>query len=611
MKKFRSKFSWMKSYSKEYARVVGYLKDYREPFFISLVCMVIFGATDGALPFIVKGALDKVFSGKDSTYIYALPAAIIFLSIVRAVADFGQQYLIGKIGHSVVRDLRNRMVQRILELGPEYFLRNSSGEILSRVGNDVMLMRDLITNSVSAFLRDTIRIIALVCAAFYLDPTLALIAFVLFPIGVYPIVRFGKRMRYLSRKGQTAIGDMGAFINEVVLGAKIIKIFGAEKYEYEKFDTKNCALTKTFIKSEKIKALSGPVNEILASLVIAAILLYGGMSVINEKRTEGDFIAFLMAVLLMYDPFKKLSRLNNSIQQGMAGALRVFEIIDEKPLIVEPEKTVPLTTSSEIKFNGVTFSYPKSDLEALKEISLTVEEGQRVALVGFSGSGKSTLMDMIPRFIEPTLGSVTIGGVDVKSVSLTELRNRITMVTQHTFLFNDTIYNNILYGRRTASREEVMNAAEKAFATDFINNLSDGFETVVGESGLSLSGGERQRIAIARAILKDAPIVLLDEATASLDTKAERMVQNALEELEQEKTSLIIAHRLSTIKSADLIVVMEDGCVVERGTHDELLAKKGSYFKLYQMQFSKNEDTPDLEVENLTQDSVPSKKVRM
>jgi subfamily B ATP-binding cassette protein MsbA len=350
----------------------------------------------------------------------------------------------------------------------------------------------------------------------------------------------------------------------------------------------------TFIRSERVRALAGPINEVLASLAISGVLLYGGYTVISGQRTAGGFMAFLVSVFLMYEPFKKLTRINATVQQGLAGAQRIFEILDTPPTIQEPAVVQALPSSHEVVFEDVTYEYPRRSeddgvVEALKNITLTIPESKKVALVGFSGAGKSTLVDLIPRFIDPTTGGVRLGGVDIRELSLTDLRSRIAMVGQHTFLFNDSVYNNIAYGNSSATREQVMAAAKAAYAIDFIERLPSGFDTIVGEGGMSLSGGERQRLAIARAILKNAPILILDEATASLDNRAEREVQMAIEALVEGRTTVVIAHRLSTIRDADIIVVMSGGRIVERGTHDSLLSQGGEYSRLHALQFRENE----------------------
>lgn len=581
-----------------YKRILRYLRPHRRYFWTALGLMVVFGATDGVVPFLVKYILDGVFTERNETLLWVLPAMIVGFAFLRGGSDFGQQFLMSSVGHKVTQDIRNDVNRHVLSLSPDFFVRNSTAEILSRVTSDVLLIRTLLTDSSASVIRDAIRVVVLLGSCIYLDPTLSLIAFVFFPVAGLPIARIGKRMRKLSKRGQDAIGQLAALFQESMQGHRVVKIFCREEYEQERFERGNRDLTQTFIRSERVRALSGPINEVLASLAVSGVLLYGGYTVISGARTAGGFMAFLVAVFLMYEPFKKLSRVHATIQQGLAGAQRIFEILDTPPTVTDPKHPEPLNSGNTIEIRNVSFQYPShngsestgvSTHAALRGISLSVTEGKTVALVGFSGSGKSTLVDLIPRFIDPTIGTVLLGGVDIKTVSLPQLRARIAMVGQHTFLFNDSVYNNIAYGNPSASREEVLRAAKAAYATEFIERLPQGFDTYVGEGGMSLSGGERQRLAIARAILKNAPILILDEATASLDTRAEREVQQAIEELVKGRTTLVIAHRLSTIRGADTIVVMSAGEIVETGTHDELLARGGEYARLHGLQFAANE----------------------
>ncbi len=577
-----------------YKRLLQYLKPHRRYFFGALLCMIVFGATDGVVPFLVKYILDEVFTKKNEQLLWILPAILMGFAVVRASCDFGQQFLMAAVGHRVTQDLRNHVNRHILALSPDFFVRNSSGELLSRVTSDVLLVRTLLTDSTASIIRDTLRLLALVVSCVYLDPTLSLLAVVFFPIAGLPIARIGKRMRKLSRRGQEAIGSLSALFQESLQGHRVVKIFGREDFEQERFERGNKDLTRTFVKSERVRAAAGPINEVLASLVISGVLLYGGHTVVSGARTSGDFMAFLVSVFLMYEPFKKLTRVNATVQQGLAGAQRIFEIVDTIPTIQDPHEPQALPARYDLELTDVTYDYPKraeddESASALRNISLVIPQGRKVALVGFSGAGKTTLVDLIPRFIDPSKGTVTLGGVDLRRLRLADLRSKVAMVGQHTFLFNDTVYNNIAYGNPGATDQQVVAAARAAYAYDFVMKLPQGFQTQVGEGGMTLSGGERQRLAIARAILKDAPILILDEATASLDNRAEREVQMAIQTLEKGRTTVVIAHRLSTIRDADMIVVMSAGRIVEVGSHEELLSRQGEYSRLHALQFRQSE----------------------
>ena len=404
-------------------RLFSTLKTYRKEFTLAIIAMVIFGATDGALPFIIKEFLDGVFSSQNKSMLYALPAILIVLALVRAFSGFYQEFMMAKIGHNIVKDFRNKLHNHLLVLNPDYYSQNSSGNLLARFTSDVLLVRNFLTSSTAAIIRDSIRVIALLGAAIYLDPTLAMIAFVALPIGIFPVYNFGRRIRKLSKKGQQEIGSISAFIQETVSGNRVIKLFNQEQSEQDKFEENNSNLTKTFVKSEKISALSNPVNELLAVMAICGVVLYGGHSVINGTRTQGDFIAFLLAVFLMYDPFKKLSKVYHHMQQGASGAERIYEVLDQEPSIKEVAEPKPFPSDYTIRFNDVNFAYPNSNAVVLENINLTVKPNQKLALVGFSGSGKSTLVDLLPRFIDPIAGTVTIGGIDLKDLRLKEIRD--------------------------------------------------------------------------------------------------------------------------------------------------------------------------------------------
>jgi subfamily B ATP-binding cassette protein MsbA len=426
------------------------------------------------------------------------------------------------------------------------------------------------------------------------DWVLASLAFVVFPASVLPVIRLSRKIKRFTRRGQIRTGTLTALLQESIQGNRIVKAFGMEKYEDEKFQRENWQLFKQSLRASRIKAIVQPAMELLASFGIGAVVWYGGWSVIQQGRTQGEFFAFMTAMFLMYAPFKGLARTYTAVHQGLAGAERVFEILDEKPEISDkPDARPARPFSRAIEFQQVSFAY--NDALVLKEINLTVEAGQMVALVGMSGAGKSTLADLIPRFYDVRSGRVIIDGVDVRDLTVESLRAQIGIVSQHTFLFNDSIRNNIAYGEPQRSMEDVVAAAKAANAHEFICALPKGYDSVIGEMGMQLSGGQRQRLAIARALLKNAPILILDEATSSLDAESERLVQDALENLIATRTTIVIAHRLSTIRKADRIVVIVDGTVVEEGTHEELLRRHGEYSRLYAIQALEegNGETPE------------------
>ena len=551
--------------------------------------------------------LDDIFGGQNASLLWPLVTLIMVFAVIRGLFGFLEKYFIASVGHQIVRDVRDQIADHLLHLGASFYSRESTGGLLSRMTNDSLLVRMALTDAVGAILRDSIRVIALLSMAIYLDPVLGMIAFLGFPLALIPVLKFGKKVRKLSRQGQDHLGGLTGLLQEAIVGSRVVQSFQREETEAKRFQAANAKFTATVIKAERYGALSSPTNEMLASLAIAAIILYGGYSVISGVRTQGDFIAFITSVFLLYEPLKKMGRVNMTIQSGLSAAERIFEVLDTKPDIVDCENPLELVADKpEIVFDRVWFSYPQAarkerpigessgteeneEKPALADISLHIQPGQTVALVGMSGGGKSTLVNLLPRFFDPQQGSVSINGVDIRKYSLRSLRGSIATVSQQTFLFNDTVLNNILYGREGASRDAAIAAAQAAYAHDFISRMPQGYETVVGEQGFRLSGGERARIAIARALLKDSPILVLDEATASLDSEAESIVQEATNNLMRNRTTLVIAHRLATVRRADQIVAIAHGRIVERGTHEELLAKKGEYSKLYQLQFSESD----------------------
>jgi ATP-binding cassette, subfamily B, bacterial MsbA len=498
--------------------------------------------------------------------------------------SFNQSYLMEWIGQHVIADIRSQLNAHFQRLSLSFYNRTPTGTLLSRMTNDVELMRSALTDAVASVMKDLTSLLVLIAVAFVMDWTLALIAFVAFPVTVLPILRLSRRLRRVTRKGQVTLGNLATLLQETIQGNRVVKAFGMEHYEIRRFDAESERLVKLYMKAARIKAFTTPMMEVLASFGIAGVVWYGGSSVMAGGRTPGSFMAFLTAMLLLYDPFKGLTKTNNVVQQGLAAASRIFEMLDEPTDVVErPEAAVLEAFRDGIRFEDVTFRYDAEPV--LREINLEIRRGEAVALVGRSGSGKSTLADLIPRFYDVTGGRITVDGRDVRDLTLASLRAEIAIVTQFTFLFNDSVRNNIAYGDVGTSMERIEAAARAANAHDFIRELPRGYDTVIGELGVKLSGGQRQRLAIARALLKNVPILILDEATSALDNESERLVQEAIERLMAGRTTLVIAHRLSTIRNADRIAVLDCGRIIEEGTHAELLDRDGAYRRLYDMQF--------------------------
>jgi subfamily B ATP-binding cassette protein MsbA len=466
-----------------------------------------------------------------------------------------------------------------------FFQREKAGDLMSRITNDVGIISSMFTSAITAPLRECFALIGLLSVTFYLIPKLAVYAFIVLPLAAYPIFYFGRRIRRVRLGAQEAMADLTAFLQETFLGTKIVKAFGMEDYEKKRFADKSGKIFRLEMKEARVRAMSSPLMELLGGLGIAFIIWYGGRQVIAGAYSFGTFMSFLTSVALMYEPLKKLSKVNNAIQRGMAAVDRIFEILDQKSDIIEAPSPVQMQPGSHrIKFDNVSFKYDTAMV--LKNINLTVQSGEIIALVGMSGGGKTSLVNLVPRFYDVTEGALLVDDIDIRQASIASLRRQIAIVTQEPILFNDTVRNNIAYGSRSASEQQIIQAAKDAYAYDFITGFTDGFDTVIGDLGGRLSGGQRQRICIARALLKDAPILILDEATSSLDSESEEMVQKALENLMKGRTTFIIAHRLSTIGYAHRILVIVDGRIVEEGVHEQLLARRGEYYKLYQLQYS-------------------------
>lgn len=557
--------------------------------------MLGFGATDGTLPFLVQRIMDDVFARKDQTALSYLPFLVVGIFAFRGLMNFGQSYLNDYVGLRIVNDVRNQLNRHFQSLSLSFFQRNPTGTLLARINSDVLLVRYAITDALASLLKDATSLVALIAVAFLKDWVLASIAFFVFPASVLPIIRLSKKIKGFTRRGQISTGALTSLLQESIQGNRIVKAFGMESYEDRRFMQENWKLFKQSLRASRIKSIVSPSMELLASFAIGGVVWYGGWSVIAGGRTQGEFMAFMTAMFLMYGPFKGLSRTYTSVHQGLAGAERVFEILDEKPTISDkPDAKEAKPFERKIEFHNVHFAY--ADAAVLKDINLTIEAGQMVALVGMSGVGKSTLADLIPRFYDVSAGNILLDDVDVRDLTVRSLRAQIGIVTQHTFLFNDTVKNNIAYGTPDHDMNAVIAAAKAAHAHEFIMAMPKGYDSMIGEMGMQLSGGQRQRLAIARALLKNAPILILDEATSALDTDSERLVQHALENLMATRTTIVIAHRLSTVRRADRIVVMVGGAIAEEGTHDDLLARSGEYNRLYSIQALEGRETEEREL---------------
>jgi ATP-binding cassette, subfamily B, bacterial MsbA len=562
------------------------LQPYRVYLVISMIAMIAVGGFNALQAYMVKPLLDEIFLNRNERLIVLLPLALLLVFFAKGVLYFIYNFLLEKVGQSVIRDLRNRIYAHLHEMSLLFFYQHSTGELISRIINDVSMLQSSVTHALIRMLRDFFSVIGLIGVIFYMDWRLALFAMIFIPLATVPIVIFGRKFRKVSTIYQIKIGEATNHLHETIAGVRIVKAFGREQFEKQRFALKTQSIMNTLMKETRYKSVSNPLIEFLGGIGMAMIIWYGGSQVIQGHSTPGAFMSFLTALILLYEPIKGVSKINSNIQQGMSAAARIFTLLAIKPDIKEASSPIELPSfSRSIVFKDVYFNYEHNP-PVIKGLNLRVNRGEVLAVVGPSGSGKTTLTNLIPRFYDISQGELLIDDVNIQQVSFDSLRRQMAIVTQQTILFNDTVRNNIAYGFIDCPEEKIVEAARSAYALDFILELPNGFDTVIGEAGARLSGGQQQRISIARALLKNAPLLILDEATSALDTESEREVQKALENLMLNRTTIIIAHRLSTITNADRIVVLKEGQIAEEGTHAQLLDSKGEYSTLYNLQFA-------------------------
>ena len=591
---------------KDYLKLLRFVRPYKWLFIAATICMGFSAVFDGVslgmmvpladrvltnkkiiiptkLPNFLVGFVDKINNTPPDILLNYMVVIVLLLFLLKGVFDFFQNYLMSDIGQRVIRDIKSQLYAKIQSLSLNYFTHKRGGELMSRITNDVKVVENAVSYGSTDLIYQSLQVVIFATVIFFIYFKMALIVFVFLPMISFPIIKVGKALRKLSKRSQEKIADTNSLLYETIMGARIVKAFNMEEYEVNKFNQVNSDYYKICMKTIKRSLLLNPSTEFLGVIAGVLVFYWGGREVIAGRLSFGVFGLFLGSLLSLIRPFKKLSQVNALNQQGMAASERIHEVLDTEASVKEPLSAKILSGfKKSIKFNDIWFSY--ADTQIIKGINLDIEYGQMLAIVGPSGSGKSTLVDLIPRFYDPQKGEILLDGVNIREFSLKSLRNQIGIVNQETMLFNDTIRANIAYGKPDASLAEIEEAAKKAHAHDFILNCPRGYETTIGDRGVMISGGERQRIAIARALLKDAPILILDEATSQLDSTSERIVQEALDRLVSGRTVFMIAHRLSTVRNANRIVVIDKGSIVEQGTHSQLLEKGGLYRRLYEAQ---------------------------
>lgn len=544
--------------------------------------MILSAALTASFAAIIEPVIDDVLTAGNLNKVWILGGGILVIFVLRGLTTYQHTIINNKVGQTIVGDIQKDMFSRFLDLDLNFFYRNPSGQLISRVVNDVNVMRGAVTDGITGFGKNLLTLVFLVGVMFYQDWLLSCLTILIFPFTVIFVAWIGRRLRKMSGRIQEDMARLSDMLSQIFQGIRLVKAYGMEDHERERTGASIQRVRDLTIKSVKIDNLTAPVNEGIVGLVVFGIIVYGGYQVADGKSTAGELLSFITAFSMSYEPMKRLAKLYSTFQKGLGAADRVFEMMDSQRDIVEVENPKSATyTHPDITFEGVEFDYGIDEKRALNGVSFNMYGGTVTALVGPSGSGKTTIMNLIPRFFDPTAGRILIGHDDIRTLSIASLRQNIALVSQDITIFDDTVWANIGYGRKGAYQDEIIKAAIAAEADDFIRRLPQGYDTRLGEEGLKLSGGQRQRIAIARAILRNAPILLLDEATSALDNEAERAIQRTLAELQKGRTTLVIAHRLSTVQNADQILVLEDGKIVERGKHQELINQKGVYARIH------------------------------
>ncbi len=565
-------------------RIIRLTKPYWSRIALAGLMSLIVSGINGGLAWLVKPALDGIFLEKNFRLLTLLPIAVVLLYFLRGLFSFFNSYLMRSTGAKVVKDMRNKLFEHLMYLPVGHYKKESTGSILSRITNDIGSLQHLLAHSIKDLFVESATVVVLLAVALYRRWDLALLAITILPAAFYGAGRIGKRLKQVSKKAQQKVSMITELLTESFSGIKMIKVFEREDYTINRFKGRTQDFYREVMRATRLTELTSLLMELVGGFGIAFVLWYGGRLVISGDITPGEFFSFLAAIFMVYTPARRLATVNNSIQQARASLERISEVE-----IKEREKDGSINIpplKGNIEFRNVSFMYPNAKYEALKDINLTINKGEIVAIVGKSGVGKTTLVDLLPRFHDPSQGIICIDDLDIAKATLKSLRGKIGVVSQDVILFNDTVKNNIIFGKLDATDDEITSAAQAAYAHEFIMELPQGYQTVIGEKGVRLSGGQRQRLSIARAILKNPPILILDEATSSLDTEAEIMVQRALENLMENRTTIVIAHRLSTIRRASRIIVLDRGRIIESGTHEQLIKTGGIYKKLYELQFS-------------------------